>query len=132
MAGWSIQRSNDPVTWRILVMNIDERPIVVKDVSCFVLISNDNDPKNVMYWYIDPKNKANYETRLNPGLFSFLEYKWSRPYHESGAQPQTLTGNKPSTMVNFLTFNGYFVEDNGAKTPFGQTIPFEAVLVTDG
>ncbi|MBS7631729.1 Ig-like domain-containing protein [Candidatus Bathyarchaeota archaeon] len=129
--GWSIQRSNDPVTWRILVMNIDERPIVIKDVSSFVLISNDNDPKNVMYWYIDPKNKANYETRLNPGFFYFLEYKWSAPYHDSGAQPQTLPGNKDTTNVNFLTFNGYFIEDSGNKTPFGQTIPFEAVLVID-
>ena len=36
-----------------------------------------------------------------------------------------------TTNINFLTFYGSFVETDGTLTAFGQTIPFEAVLITD-
>jgi len=79
-------------------------------------------------WYIDPRVSP---TTFKPGVFNFVYYTWSKPFSESGRSKQGVTGMRESTTcINFLTFFGFFVEPDGTLTPFGQTIPFEAVLIT--
>jgi len=127
-SGWTIPKGTKDVTWRILLVNVDDRDITVTDTSCLTLISNDNSPKDPLPWYIDPTLST---LTFKPGIFNFVYYTWSKPYSESGTSRQAVTGMRESTTcINFLTFFGNFVEPNGTLTPFGQTIPFEAVLVT--
>jgi len=126
--GWTIPKGTNKVTWRILVVNIDDRDIIINERSCLTLISNDNDPKDPLTWYIDP-TLGNLTFR--PGIFNFVYYTWDKPVSESGAKQKAITGMKESTTcINFLTFFGSFVEPNGDLTSYGQTIPFEAVRIT--
>jgi len=126
--GWTIPKGTKDVTWRILVVNVDDRDIDITDTSCLTLISNDNSPKDPLPWYIDPGLSP---TTFEPGVFNFVYYTWSKPFSESGRSKQGVTGvGESTTCINFLTFFGFFVEPDGTLTPFGQTIPFEAVLIT--
>jgi hypothetical protein len=130
MSGWSIPKGTKDVTWRILVVNVDNRDIVITDTSCLTLISNDNSPKDPLPWYIDPTSPDQTMT-LKPGIFNFIHYTWSKPFSEGGAKRQAVTGMQDlTTCITFLTFFGHFIEVNGTLISFGQTIPFEAVLVT--
>jgi len=126
--GWTIPKGTKDVTWRILLVNVDDRDIIITDTSCLTLISNDNSPKDPLPWYIDPTLS---QTTFKPSIFNFVYYTWSKPFSESGASKQGVTGmTESTTCINFLTFFGSFVEPDGTLTPFGQTIPFEAVLIT--
>jgi len=126
--GWTIPKGTKDVTWRILLVNVDDRDIIITDTSCLTLISNDNSPKDPLPWYVDPTLS---QTTFKPGIFNFVYYTWSKPFSESGASKQGVTGiTESTTCINFLTFFGSFVEPDGILTPFGQTIPFEAVLIT--
>ena len=81
-----------------------------------------------MNWYIDPDLSS---TIFEPGVYNFVYYKWSKPVGP-GAQPQAVPGSGGgTTCINFLTFFGEFEEADGSRTPFGQTVPFEAVRITD-
>jgi len=126
--GWTIPKGTNKVTWRILVVNIDDRNIIISKKSCLTLISNDNDPKDPLTWYIDPTLG---NITFTPGIFNFVYYTWDKPWGESGYKQKAITGMKESTTcINFLTFFGSFVEPNGNLTSYGQTIPFEAVRIT--
>jgi len=126
--GWTIPKGTKDVTWRILLANVDDRDIIITETSVLTLISNDNSPKDPLPWYIDPMLS---QTLLKPSIFNFIYYTWSKPCSESGASLQGITGMPESTTcINFLTFFGSFIEPDGTLTPFGQTIPFEAVLIT--
>ncbi|MDH5374650.1 MAG: hypothetical protein OEZ21_02045 [Candidatus Bathyarchaeota archaeon] len=129
-SGWSVPKGTKDVTWRILCVNIDNRDIVLTDTCCLTLISNDNSPKDPLPWYIDPTFP--YQTMaLKPGVFNFIHYTWSKPFSAGGTKRQAVTGMQDlTTCITFLTFFGQFIEVNNTLTPFGQTIPFEAVLVT--
>ena len=130
--GWTIPKNTPDVTWRILVMNIDDRPIKLEKVSCFTLISNDNDPQAPMAWYIDPEpENQTLPLHLEPYHLNFLLYSWNKPYDpDKPNQRVKMSVKEDVTNVNFLTFYGHFVEADGTLTTFGQTVPFEAVLVT--
>jgi hypothetical protein len=124
-SGWSIPKGTDAVTWRILLTNVDKQAIVLKDDSCFTLVGNDNIPHSILAWYIDPTLSS---MTLEPGGWYLIYYKWGKPYSAGGASPQSIVKFQvETTCKNFLTFTGSFADD----APFGQTIPFEAVLVTD-
>jgi len=126
--GWTIPKGTKDVTWRILLVNIDDRDIIITETSCFTLISNDNSPKDPLPWYIDPTLS---EMVFEPGIFNYVYYAWNKPSSKPGASRQAVTGMQESTTcINFLTFFGSFVEANDTYTPFGQTVPFEAVLIT--
>jgi len=126
--GWSIPKGTKDVTWRILLSNIDNRDIEVTDRSSFTLISNDNSPSNPVAWYIDPTLSSMY---YKPGSFYFVYYSWSKPVSEGGSSRQSTDGfGAGTTCINFLMFLGSFIEPNGTRTSYGQTIPFEAVRVT--
>jgi hypothetical protein len=109
-SGWTISKTNSIVTWRILVTNIDERALTLNLTSCFTLISNDNAPKNEQLWYIDP---IRTQMTILPDRFYFLYFSNSK-----------VTGSN-TICINFLVIQGKFSDG----IPFGQTIPFEAVLI---
>jgi hypothetical protein len=128
-SGWTIPKGTNDVTWQILVVNVDNRDIIIRDTSCFTLISNDNSPKDPVPWYIDPELCKTMT--LKPNEYNFIYYTWNKPYSKSGRSAQDVNMREFTTNINFLTFYGSFVETDGTLTAFGQTIPFEAVLITD-
>jgi len=130
--GWSIPQGNEEITWRILVVNIEDKPILLDEKSCLTLISNDNSPKDPKTWYIDPLQMGSMN--LLPGDFNFIYYTWKAPFSHHGGKKafhQGITGlSTDDTCLNFLCFYGSFVESDGTLTSYGQTIPFEAVQIT--
>lgn len=125
--GWMLPKSTADVTWRILISNIDNIDIKVTNKSSLTLISNDNAPNDPIPWYIDPTLSSMY---YKPGSFYFVYYSYAKPYDES-RQRQSANGfGDGTTCITFLMFLGAFVSPNGTETPYGQTIPFEAVHVT--
>jgi hypothetical protein len=128
-SGWSIPKAATDVTWRILLTNVDSRPITINDPSCFTLVGNEQQQNKIVSWFVNPELGS---LTFLPGRYYFVYYTWTKPYSDSGRQiqkPNALTVGIP--CINFLTFTGYFTELNGTQTAFGQTIPFEAVLITD-
>jgi len=127
--GWSIPKSATDVTWQILLTNVDTRPITITDPSCFTLVGNEQQPNKIVSWFVDPELG---DLTFDPGQYYFVHYTWTKPYSDSSDTIQkanALTVGIP--CINFLTFTGFFTELNGTETAFGQTIPFEAVLITD-
>ena len=128
--GWYIPAKTKDVTWRILLTNVDNRTITITENSDFSLVVNDIQQNKVQNWYVDPNHQAGNITLL-PGFYYFIYYTWSKPFSESGSSYQEINFNPWDPCLNFLTFTGVFEELDGSTSPFGQTIPFEAVLVTD-
>jgi hypothetical protein len=127
-SGWSIPKTATDVTWRIMLANVDTRPIIITDPSCFTLVGNEQQQNKIVSWFVDPEQGS---MTFMPGKYYFVYYKWSKPYSDSSntiQRPNALTVGIP--CINFLTFTGSFRELNGTRTAFGQTIPFEAVLIT--
>ena len=128
--GWSIPAKTKAVTWRIFLTNVDNRTIFIKKDSDFSLVVNDQFGNKVQNWYIDPNHQT--ETiKLEPAKYYFIEYKWSKPYGVGGSGAQEMPFNPGYPCLNFLTFTGVFEELDKSTSPFGQTIPFEAVLITN-
>jgi hypothetical protein len=109
--GWTIPKSSSTVTWRILVADVDSRALTLNLTSAFMLVSNDNAPKNTQLWYIDPMRT---QLTIYPDRFSFVYFSNSQ-----------ITGSN-TICINFLVIQGVFSDG----TPFGQTIPFEAVRIS--
>jgi len=128
-SGWSIPKSATDVTWRILLANVDSRPITLTDRSCFTLVGNEQQQNKIVSWFVNPELG---DITFEPGKYYFVYYTWAAPYSASSnsiQKPNALSVGIP--CINFLTFTGYFTELNKTQTAFGQTIPFEGVLVTD-
>ncbi len=126
--GWSIPKTATDVTWRILLANVDNRPITIKDASCFTLVGNEQQQNKIVSWFFNPELGS---STFLPGHYYFVYYTWSKPYSSPSKtiqKPNALTVGIP--CINFLTFTGRFQELNGTTTAFGQTIPFEGVLIT--
>ena len=70
-SGWTIPKGTKDVTWRIMVVNVDSRDVILEEESCLTLISNENSPKDPLPFYIDftltPKT-------LKPGIYNFFQY----------------------------------------------------------
>ena len=118
-SGWAIPKTVDEVTWRILVRNVDQRSITLKDTSFFNLIGNTNIPNSRGEWYIDSDvTRRSFES----GQYHYIHFDLDK-----NGNPQDM-GNfqEWTSCINFLVLTGIY-EDG---TPFGQTIPFEAVVVT--
>lgn len=119
--GWTIPQNPGNVIWRILVEDIDERPIVINTNSSFALIQNSQQPNKIATWQIDSSHPENL--LLTPGRRVYLNFSLNGP-------------NKLDYMYspipiasNFLTILGSFVESDGSLKGFAQTIPFEAVRI---
>ena len=127
-SGWTIPKTATDVTWRIMLANVDTRPITITDASCFTLVGNEQQQNKIVSWFVDPEQGS---MTFRPGRSYFVYYKWAKPYSDASntiQRPNALTVGIP--CINFLTFTGSFRELNGTRTAFGQTIPFEAVLIT--
>jgi hypothetical protein len=127
-SGWSIPAKTKDVTWRILLTDVDNRTITITEDSDFSLVGNTGQSNWVLNWYVDPENT---HMTLVPGRYYSVYYKWSSPYSSSDNRITDISLNPETPCLNFLTFTGLFEELDGSTTAFGQTIPFEAVLVTD-
>ena len=98
------------------------------------MVVNDLAQNKVQNWYVDPDHDLE-NIDLVPGEFYFIHYTWAIPYdgwdYDAGSKYQEINFNPGDPCLNFLTFTGVLNELDGTTSPFGQTIPFEAVLVTD-
>jgi len=126
--GWQILAGTGPIAWNITVKNIDERDITINQFSVFTLWANDQ-PSNRLPWYIEPPtNRLTQHIKSNETVQ--IIYKWSTPKTNQTRNPNTQgVYNTDARCRNFLTFFGIFHELDGTTKPYGQTIPFEAVLV---
>ena len=129
--GWEIPTGTVDVTWKIYIQNVDDRAIIIDETSFFTLVGTESQQNKIMYWYIDhiDPNPDPGSMRLEPGEKYYIYYILSKPKNEQGGSYQKIT-MPPMICTNFLLFSGTFVEQNGNRLPFGQTIPFEAVRIT--
>jgi len=128
MHGWEVFTGTGPIAWNITVKNIDDRDITLNQFSVFTLWANDQ-PSNRLPWYIEPPpNSLTVHIKANETVQ--LVYKWSTPKTNQTKTPNTQSVyNTDSRCRTLLTFFGIFHEPDGTTKPYGQTIPFEAVLV---
>jgi hypothetical protein len=124
--GWSVEKGTTLV-WNITVTNIDDRDLTINKYSGFTLVSNDGGVQ--LPWFIEPPNDM--DTLLIPAnTTTSLIYIWDCPRNTQGASTQSVYNQNDRSKV-FLTFFGIFHETDGTTKPYGQTIPFEAVLIRD-
>ena len=117
-SGWTIPKTADDVTWRILLRNIDQRSITLSDNSYFNLVCNNNIPNNVLDWYID--DDAARRT-FNPGQYHYVHFNLDKNGKTQGMN----SFQEWVSCINFLVLTGTFEDFSN----IGQTVPFEAVLV---
>ena len=124
--GWSVEKGTT-VVWNLTVTNIDDRDLTINKYSCFTMVSNDGGVQ--LPWFIEPPNGQ--DTLFIPSNSSVhLVYIWDRPRLTQGVKNQSVYNQNDRSKV-FLTFFGIFHEHDGSTKQYGQTIPFEAVLVRD-
>jgi PKD repeat protein len=122
--GWEIEVGTGSIAWNITVKNVDDRNITINQFSCFTLFPNQS-PSNRRAWYI--QSLAEPATQFIPVNETVnIIYIWNNPKSVS-TKPQTIYNTVCRNKV-FLTFIGLFHEHYGTTKPYGQTIPFEAVL----
>jgi hypothetical protein len=121
--GWSIPKTAKNCAWNITVKNIDDRNITLNRFSSFVAVPVDS-PSNVRPWYIDTSDNPEHTQFLAVNQTDFIIYIWETPHQ---VKAQAIYSVECRCMV-FLTFFGHFHEDDGTKTSYAQTIPFEASI----
>lgn len=117
--GWTIPKTAEEVTWRILVKNIDQRGLVLKTSSYFNLVCNTNVPNSVLEWYIDDDPMR---LVFDSGQYHYLHFNLDKNGKAQGMN----SFQEWTSCINFLVLTGTFSDGKN----IGQTIPFEAVLVT--
>lgn len=124
--GWSVEKGTT-VVWNVTVTNIDDRDLTINKYSGFTLVSNDGGVQ--IPWFIEPPNGLD-TLFIASNSTVHLIYIWDRPRMTQGVHNQSVYNQNDRSKV-FLTFFGIFHEHDGSTKPYGQTIPFEAVLVRD-
>lgn len=124
--GWSVEKGAT-VVWNVTVTNIDDRNLTINKYSGFTLVSNDGGVQKP--WFIEPPNGLD-TLFIASNSTVHLIYIWDRPRLTQGVKNQSVYNQNDRSKV-FLTFFGIFHEHDGSTKPYGQTIPFEAVLVRD-
>jgi hypothetical protein len=112
------------LVWRINVTNIDQRIITLSKYCCLTLISNAGGTQTP--WYlerIEHEDGTNSSTIMSQETVS-IYYIWNHP---TKMKIQS-THNSGQYRV-MLTFFGTFDLEDDKSIPYGQTIPFEAVLI---
>ncbi|MFC1488014.1 Ig-like domain-containing protein, partial [Thermoproteota archaeon] len=121
--GWSVENSLE-VVWNITVTNIDDRNLTINEYSGFTIVPNAEGAQKP--WFIEPPNGQ--DTIFIPSNTTVsLIYIWDGP--QSGATQSVYNQNQECRI--FMSFFGIFHEKDGSTKPYGQTIPFEAVLLRD-
>ena len=124
LPGWNPNASTTYV-WRITVKNVDTRDLSLNNYSCLTLIDNAGGSQRP--WYIERTNtSATVPFQIESQETVEIFYRWDNP---NSQKDQSVFSNECQCRV-ILTFFGTFDLDDGKKIPYGQTIPFEAVLVT--
>ncbi len=124
--GWSVEKGITLV-WNVTVTNIDDRDITINKYSGFTMVSNDGGVQ--LPWFIEPPDGLD-TLFIASNSTVHLIYIWDRPRMTQGVKNQSVYNQNDRSKV-FLTFFGIFHEHDGSTKPYGQTIPFEAVLVRD-
>ena len=122
--GWKIEVGTGSIAWNITVKNVDDRNITINQFSCFTLFPNKS-PSNRRAWYIEPLN-GSFTQFIAVNETVNIIYIWQTPRMKQ-MKPQSIYTTVCRNKV-FLTFFGIFHEKDGTTKPYGQTIPFEAVL----
>ncbi len=122
--GWEIEIGTGSIAWNITVKNVDDRNITINQFSCFTLFPNKS-PSNRRAWYLEPPQQS-FTQFIEVNKTVNIIYIWDRP-RMLQTSPQTIYATVCRNKV-FLTFFGLFHEHDGTTKPYGQTIPFEAVL----
>ena len=126
--GWSIPKSTKNVQWQINLTNIDDEPIVLTTTSCFLVVGNNEIPESKLTWYIQPGNLV-----LAPG--DDMDVYFDRKSDGSTSNtPNFGKFQSGTSCLNLLVLTGYYANRFGVPywdRPIAQTIPFEAILVTD-
>lgn len=122
--GWQVARGTELV-WKIVVKDVDERPITLNRYSCLTLIPNDGGSQ--LPWYIEKiiHSDGSNSTTIMPQETVSIFYRWATAQQSKSVN---IFAARTEARV-FLTFYGVFNE-YGTTKHYGQTIPFEAVLVT--
>jgi len=123
--GWRIEVGTGSIVWNITVKNIDDRDITINQFCCFTLVPND-EPSNRRAWYLEPPEDA-FTQLIRSNETVHLIYIWKTPKMKGNLSPRDIYTTICRNKV-FLTFFGIFHEHDGTTKPYGQTIPFEAVL----
>jgi len=124
--GWSVEKGTT-VVWNVTVTNIDDRDLTINKYSGFTLVSNDGGVQ--LPWFIEPPNGQDTVYIPSNGTVHLI-YIWDRPRMTQGVKNQSVYNQNDRSKV-FLTFFGIFHEHDGSTKAYGQTIPFEAVLIRD-
>ena len=125
LPGWNPNASTTLV-WRINVTNVDTRDITLTKYSCLTLM--DNAGGSQLPWYIERiehSDESNSSQILSQETVSIF-YRWDNPT----AQKDQSVFSKEAQCRVFLTFFGTFDLSDNKKIPYGQTIPFQAVLIS--
>ena len=122
--GWNPQ-SKTSVIWRITVTNIDYRIITLTKYSCLTLITNDGGTQ--LPWYMEriEHEDGTDSKSIIPKESVKIFYRWDNPV---AMKSQSTFATACQCRV-ILTFLGTFDLTDGKTFPYGQTIPFEAVLI---
>ena len=123
--GWTVE-TNTEIVWNITVTNIDDRSVTLSRYSTFTLVPNKEGAQDP--WYIEKvlHKDGSVSPIIVPGETVDITYRWST----SGQTKHESTPASEGQFRVFLTFYGTFNENSGKSQPYGQTIPFEAVLIT--
>ncbi len=129
--GWRMSHHFGYCAWNVSVMNVDlkNRSITINRYSSFNVVPADS-PSNELSWYLEPIDQTNYTQFIAWNQTVDIVFIWSNPKNfpgEGGNSATKMTLPECRTMV-FLTFYGWFHEDDGTTTPYAQTIPFEAAI----
>ncbi len=126
--GWNVPTHKQDLVWQISVKDIDERAIALNLYSCLTLIPNKQGAQ--IPWYIEkiehPQHPGSTSLTIQPQEIVTITYRWPSPSSQNGQSSPSSTGH----YRVFLTFFGHFNELDGTIKPYGQSIPFEAVLIT--
>ena len=114
------------IVWNITVTNVDTDNVTLNQYSTFTLIPNKEGAQDP--WYLEKVVHSDESTSptITPDETVTLIYRWTTSEQKHN---ESTPGSEGQYRI-FLTFYGTFSEQNGAPIPYGQTIPFEAVLVT--
>ena len=123
--GWN-PPLNAYLSWRVRVTNIGDKSIILNNRTALSLFRADN-PKSEKTWYINATAPSlTEELQINQAKNIFFTLK--NPAGDITSDWLTITGGEGVSTMVFLTFFGQIVLTDGTKIPYGQTIPFEAVV----
>lgn len=115
---WAVPPATDLI-WRIRIQNVAEENIQINDKSSLTLISNTGGDMYV--YYVDTSCS---DLTIKPKDYATIYFAWGSP----DADKPTNQIPKPPNPRAFITF--LVLEGQVGNIPLGQTIPFEAVLVS--